>query len=135
MQFRQRQLGISLPGILAILALIGFFALCAIRMTPPFFEFLSVKRIVSNVALEPETVQMSNRQIRRRLENIFHSNQIYGLKASDVSIVRKSGVTYIDARYEKRMPLVWRIDAIMRFDDLLYKLGDPEPLPEIPSSK
>lgn len=127
-----RQSGLSLPGILAVLAVVGFLVLCAIRMTPPFFEFLSVKRIISNIVLEPETRDMSNRQIRRRIENIFHSNQIYDLKASEVDIVRKRGVTYIDARYEVRMPLLWRIDAIMRFDDLLYPLGETQPIAEIP---
>ena len=128
-----RQSGISMLGILAILAVVGFIALCAIRMTPPFFEFLSVKRVVSSIALEPETRDMSNRQIRRRIENIFHSNQIYDLKASEIDIIRKRGVTYIDARYEVRMPLLWRIDAIMRFDDLLYPLGESQPIEEIPA--
>jgi hypothetical protein len=23
---------------------------------------------------------------------------------------------------------VWRIDAVLKFDDLLYQVGDPEPL-------
>ncbi len=127
-----RQSGISTLGIVAVLALVGFFALCAIRMTPPYFEFLSVKRIISNIALEPETQNLSNREIRRRIETIFHSNQIYGLEASEVGIIRKRGVTYIDARYEVRLPLLWRIDAIMRFDDLLYPLGASKPIPEIP---
>lgn len=133
MRHVNRQSGVSTLGILAILAVFGFIALCAIRMIPPYFEFLSVKRIVSNIALEPETQGMSNRQIRRRIENIFHSNQIYGLKASEVDIIRKRGVTYIDARYEVREPLLWRIDAVMRFDDLLYQLGETKPITEIPT--
>lgn len=133
MRHVNRQSGISMLGILAVLALVGFIALCAIRMTPPYFEFLSIKRIISTIALEPETVDMSNRQIRRRIENIFHSNQIYDLKPSEVDIVRKRGVTYIDARYEVRMPIMWRVDAIMRFDDLLYQLGEAQPIPEIPT--
>ncbi|NND65982.1 MAG: DUF4845 domain-containing protein [Halioglobus sp.] len=133
MRHVNRQSGISMPGILAILAVMGFLALCVIRMTPPYFEFLSVKRIVSNMAIEPETRDMSNRQIRRRLESIFHSNQIYDLEASEVEVIRKRGVTYIDARYEIRMPLLWRIDAVMRFDDLLYQLGETDPIAEIPT--
>ena len=93
------------------------------------------------MVIQPETPKfarrvhfrdLSNRQIRRRIENIFHSNQIYGLKPSEVEIVRKRGVTYIDARYEVRMPLLWRIDAIIRFDDLLYPLGESKPIDRIP---
>lgn len=132
MQLQRQQAGISMIGIFAILVMVGFFAMCAIRMVPQYTEFLSVRKIVTDIALEPETKEMSNRQIRRRIENIFNSNQIYALKAADVKIVRKRGVTYIDSRYEVRIPVAWRIDAVLSFNDLLLEVGKPELLTEIP---
>ena len=44
MNTRQRQSGMSIPGILVIMIMVGFFVMCAIRMAPPYFEYLSVKR-------------------------------------------------------------------------------------------
>jgi hypothetical protein len=132
MRQKRQQFGVSMIGILAILVMVGFFAMCAIRMVPHYTEFLSVKKIVSDIVMEPETKGMSSRQIRRRIENIFNSNQIYALKAADVKIVRKRGLTYIDSRYEVRMPIAWRIDAVISFNDLLMEVGKAELLTEIP---
>ena len=134
MRQQRQQSGMSIIGIFAILVVAGFFAMCAIRMVPHYTEFLSVRKIVTDIAMEPETKEMSTRQIRRRLENIFNSNQIYALKASEVKIVRKRGLTYIDSRYEVRLPIAWRIDAVITFNDLLLEVGKAELLTEIPKS-
>ena len=134
MRAKRQQAGMSIIGIFAILVMAGFFAMCAIQMVPHYTEFLSVKKIISDIALEPETKDMSSRQIRRRIENNFNTNQIYALKAAQVKIVRKRGVTYIDSRYEVRIPLFWRIDAVLHFNDLMLEVGKPDLLTEIPKS-
>jgi len=118
----------SLLGILVVLMVLGFFAMCVIRMAPPYFEYLSVNDIVQRVAVEPETAGESIGSIRRKLENRFHTNQIYELDAKEVEIYRKNGETFIDANYEVRIPIIWRIDAVLKFDDLHYKVGSGEPM-------
>ena len=52
-----------------------------------------------------------------------------------MEIYRRRGKTYIDASYEVRVPIVGRIDAVMKFDDLLYEVGSPEPLTELPKEE
>jgi hypothetical protein len=128
MILRERQAGMSIPGILAILIMVGFFVMCIIRMAPPYFEYLSVKDIIAKVAMDfpPQTASIG--QIRRRLRNLFNTNQIYELKPKEVEVYRKSGKTYIDASYEVRLPVMGRIDAVLKFDDLLYVVGSPVPL-------
>ncbi|MEM9256823.1 MAG: DUF4845 domain-containing protein [Pseudomonadota bacterium] len=130
MKVHRWQGGMSIPGILAILIMVGFFAMCAIRMAPPYFEYLSVRDIVSRTAVDPEMENDSIGQIRRHFENVFNTNQITGLNARAIEIYRKKGNTYIDAGYEVRVPLVWRIDGVMKFDDLLYRMGEAEPVSE-----
>ena len=132
MKTRHRQSGMSIFGILAILAMLGFFAMCIIRMSPPYFEYLSVKDIIQRVVLDPETVSASPGDIRRKLANVFNTNQIYELEYKDVKVFHRAGKKYIDARYEVRLPVVWRIDAVLKFDDLLYEVGDQRPLTKLP---
>ena len=115
-------------GILGVLLMLGFFALCIIRLTPPYVEFLSVRDIIQRVVTDPETPKRSSTEIRRRLAMIFHTNQINFIEYENVKIYNKSGKRYIDARYEVRLPILWRIDAVMRFDDLIYLQGDVRPL-------
>lgn len=125
MKLRQRQSGMSIPGMLLIAIMVGFFVMCAIRMAPPYFEYLSVKEIVQKVALDYDPATESTGQIRRKLANLFNTNQIYELNPKDVEVYRKDGKTYIDANYEVRIPVMGRIDAVLKFDDLLYIAGTP----------
>ena len=125
---RQRQSGMSIPGILAIMIMLGFFVMCGLRMAPPYFEYLSVKEIISNIAGEHDAKTMSTRQIRRKIANIFNSNQIYELQPKEVEIFRQDGKTYVDANYEVRLPVMGRIDMVLKFDDVLFVMGNPEPL-------
>jgi hypothetical protein len=135
MTARRRQSGMSILGIFAILLMLGFFALCAIRIAPPYFEYLSVKNTISNIATESDTAEISIRQIRRKIDANFNTNQIYELEAKDVNVFHKGGKTYIDANYEVRLPILWRIDAVVNFDDLFYVLGEPDPIPPIEAPK
>jgi hypothetical protein len=135
MNTRQRQSGMSMLGMLSILLMVGFFVLCGIRIIPPYIEYLSVRDIVSRMAIETDAATESPSDIRRKLANIFNTNQIYELEYKDVEIYQKSGKTYIDANYEVRLPIAWRIDAVLKLDDLLYEVGNPRPLPKPPEPK
>jgi uncharacterized protein DUF4845 len=132
MSARQSQSGMSMLGMLCILLMLGFFAMCIIRMLPGYLEYLSVRDIISRVAMDPDTRDQSASDIRRKIANIFNTNQIYLLDPKDVEVFSKGGNTYIDANYEVRLPVMWRIDSVMKFDDLLYQVGNPEPLPPLP---
>ena len=128
MQSVRSQAGMSVPGMIVVLAMLGFFAISAIRMTPPYFEYLSVKSIIEGIVLDPATEDLSARLIRQQIETNFNTNQIYGTTAREVDIYRKKGKTYIDASYEKRQPVVWRIDSVLKFNDLHYVVGEGEPI-------
>ena len=128
MNTRRRQSGMSIPGILVIMIMVGFFVMNAIRMAPPYFEYLSVKNIISNIALDFEADKASIREIRVKIANVFNSNQIYELEPKDVDLYRNKGTMDIDARYEVRLPVMGPIDAVLVFDDLLYVLGSPDPV-------
>jgi hypothetical protein len=126
MKMRHRQSGMSVLGMLVIAIMLGFFAMCAMRMTPPYMEYLTVKKIVSETATEEtDGAVRTIPDIRRRIGNLFNTNQIYALSPRDIKVYRKEGITYIDASYEVRTPVFGRIDSIMNFDDLKYVVGEP----------
>ena len=135
MNTRQRQTGMSIPGMLAIAIMVGFFVMCIIRMAPPYTEYLSVKSIIEQVTMEFDPQSQSIGDIRRRIDFMFNTNQIYELKHKDVEVFRKDGKTFIDARYEVRVPVMGRIDAVLKFDDLLYVTGNPTPLTGLAAPK
>ena len=117
------QRGMSIPGMLIVAAMVGFFVMCAIRMVPRYLEYLSIRQIVSTIASEYNPEEDSIPDIRRKIETIFNTNQIYDLKPKDVEVFTKDGRTFIDARYESRVPIMGNIDAVMHFDDLEVETG------------
>lgn len=113
----------SIPGMLVIAIMVGFFVMCGIRMTPVYLEYLTVKRIMEDVASEFKPEEDQIRDIRRKISNMLNTNQVYGLQPKEVEVFRKDGKTIIDANYEARIPIMGRIDAVMNFDDLTYVAG------------
>jgi len=122
-----RQAGNSVLGVLSILIMVGFFVMCIIRMAPPYFESLTVKSIIESVVDDPDSPNFSTSQLRRRIETEFNTNRILELEGKDGEVYRRRGETYIDASYEVRWPIFWRIDAVLKFDDRHYALGNLEP--------
>jgi hypothetical protein len=113
----------SIPGLLIIAVMVGFFVMCAIRMGPHYFEYLSVREIVATAAREYNPEEDTIADIRRRLDTMFNTNQIKDLQVKDIDISHKDGRTFIDARYEARVPIAGSISAIMSFDDLEVEAG------------
>ena len=119
-----QQRGMSIPGMLIIAAMVGFFIMCTIRLVPRYLEYLSIREIVSTIAREYNPEEQDLGDIRRRVDTMFNTNQIYDLQPREVEIFHKKGKTYIDANYEVRVPMVGNIDAVMYFDDLEIETGN-----------
>ena len=127
MRVRSRQSGMSILGMLAIGIMVGFFVMFGLRLSPSYFEYLTIKDAVTKTATEYDADKKSITQLRTRITNLFITNQVYGFNPDDVKIYRKDGKTYMDANYEARIHVMGRIDAIMNFDDLLLEVGKPVP--------
>jgi len=118
MKTHMYQRGMSLPAIMLVVAMVGFFLMSGIRMLPRYMEYLSIREIVETVAREYNPDEEDLADIRRRLDTMFNTNQINDLQPKDVEIFHKEGRTYTDASYEARVPIMGIVDAIMTFDDL-----------------
>lgn len=129
------QKGFSALGLLAIAVMVGFFVLCAVKMAPPYFESLTVRSIIEGIVSDPEMADLSTYRLRQKVEREFNTNQILEIDPKEVKIFRKKGKTYIDSGYEVRMPLFWRLDAVLDFTDIKYAMGDLEPLTETAPEK
>lgn len=111
-----RQGGISIIGVLALLALLSFFLTVAIRLAPAWIEGRSVKSAITSVA-EASTPESSLRDVSRRVYSTFTTNRIEAIKPKDVKVYRNEGKIIIDANYEVRTPLFQNVDAVLMFTD------------------
>ncbi|GAB5414564.1 MAG: hypothetical protein Cons2KO_21670 [Congregibacter sp.] len=119
----RRQRGMGLLGMLTIAVMVGFFVMSAIRIAPGYIEYQTVRDTVIRVAGEFDGDRDTISDMRRKLAGYFNTNQIKALDYRDIDIARKEGRIIIKANYEDRIPLVWRIDAVVKYDDLVFEAG------------
>jgi len=115
MRIRNRQSGMSMLGILVIVALFAFFLTVVMRLLPTFMEGRSVKTVIEGVAAASNSKE-SLGEINKRLTSSFITNQIESLNPRDVRVYRDKGKVIIDANYEARTPLFTGVDAVLIFD-------------------
>ncbi len=124
MKSLKHQRGMGILAMLAIAVMIGFFVMSGIKIAPGYIEYLSIRDTVARVAEEFNEDEDNISSLRRKLADYFNTNQIRRIHYRDVEITRREGDIYINANFEDRIPLVWRIDAVVRYDDLEFIAGE-----------
>ena len=102
--------------------LVGAFALtCALQLIPVYIEGNTVGSSINNAIKNNEFDGMSISQMKSKIYKTFDINRVESLRASDVKIKSNKGTVTIDANYEKRLPLIFNIDVVVKFDKLVYE--------------
>ena len=117
-----RQQGMSLWSVALNIFILGSFLVLALRVAPSYMTYLTVKDIVERAAEQYDPKSQSLADVRTRIRQLLNTSQVYDIKAEDIDVFRDNGKVIIDATYEVRFPLVWIIDGVMVFDDLLIEM-------------
>ena len=118
---KRRNAGFGLWAITTNLVFLGLLLIAALRMAPTYFEYLAVKDILLRAVVEQPVSGETVPQLRNRLAALLVTNQVRGVEIDDIAIYSERGVIVVDARYEVRFPLVWILDGVMQFDDLVIQ--------------
>ena len=118
---KRRDAGFALWAITTNLVFLGLLLIAALRMAPTYFEYLAVKDILLRAVVEQPVSGETVPQLRNRLAALLVTNQVRGVEIDDIAIYSERGVIVVDARYEVRFPLVWILDGVMQFDDLVIQ--------------
>ncbi len=111
-----RQRGMSSLGWITVLLVVAFFITCTVKLLPEYMQSWTVKSTLQNVAESGDLANKSPSEIRRKLVKLFRVNQIDSITVKDVEISRESTGVVIHAQYERRMPLMYNIDVVLKFD-------------------
>lgn len=115
----KKQTGVSVIGVLVIVALFSFFLTVMLRLVPSYLEGRSLRGMLESV-VEASTAEESLRAINKKIATTMNTNQFDALNPREVKVFRDKGTITIDARYEKRTKLFEGIDAVLMFDDLVF---------------
>jgi len=118
---KSKNFGFNVLTLSLNLFLLGASLVLLLRIVPGYFEYLAVKDLIARAAAEYDPRSESITDLRSRLSKLLNTNQIYDTTIDDIRIYRERGVIVIDANYEKRIPLVWILDGVLKFDDLIVE--------------
>jgi hypothetical protein len=103
------------------LLLLGALLVMALRVVPSYMEYLTIKDLITRAAEEYDPRSETVTDLRVRLAKLLNTNQIYDTSIDDIEVYRERGAIVIDANYEKRFPLFWILDGVMKFEDLIVE--------------
>ncbi len=117
-----RQHGLGIVGWLAALLVAAFVLTLGFRLLPVYMDYWSLRQVLNQVMAEPEVRDMNQSQLRAHIQRRLDVNRIETASARSFRIVEERGQRTLDATYESRVPFMFNIDLVVRFDDLTYEL-------------
>lgn len=116
--YPHRQQGLTAIALVLILAMIGFFAMIAIRLFPIYLEHFSVVKHLENVSKETGIKGKSDKDILDTLNKRFQIDDVKHVTNENVFIEReKGGAMTIAIEYEVRTPAVANVEMVVSFVD------------------
>lgn len=116
---RHSQKGMSFFGWLAVIALVVFGAVIAMKVTPIYLDHLALRKIVTSVNEDPSLNIGSLRDMHAHINKGMQINSIRDIKADDAIEVTASGADAytVVIQYEVRSPLLNTVDLLIHFDE------------------
>ena len=122
MKTRFSQQGLSMTGWMAVLFVIATFVTCAVKIVPMYLDAWTARTAIENVVKKQQEKTESIIEIRRDVSRQFIANRVEVLNVKKLKISKKNGNVVIDARYEKREPLFFNIDVVVKFDEMVFEI-------------
>ncbi len=128
MRTRHQVKGITLIGFVLLLGVLGFFAYLAMRLVPMYVEYFGVLKAMEQLRQEPGAAQKSLAEVRAQLSLKFNTQYVdeTSVTPQSISLKRESGAATLRVAYEKRVPFLYNIDLVGKFDKSLNLAGAGE---------
>lgn len=112
---RKNQEGMTAIGVAIILALVAFFALISLRLTPIYLEYFSVSSHMDRITSDSETKSMTNEEIYDKFLRTFQIDDVKNVTRDEIFIDRQGGDLVISIEYEVRTPALANVDMVVSF--------------------
>ena len=123
MKHHNRQGGLTAFSLLLVALVVGFFLICVVKIGPVYLESMTVKSIVEQAAEEARNEELGKAEIHDRIAKKLLINTVNGMSMKDVEVRGVGEDMEIDANYEVRKPLLFNIDVVVKFDDMIVKIN------------
>ncbi len=113
---RRYQGGMTFMGVLIIMALVGLIAYAGLRLMPLYLNYIKVARSMDAAAAEFKSDSPDPGLVRRSLEKHWQIEDISGVDAKDVEIVKNDGGVSLHVAYDDVAPYLSNVSLSVHFD-------------------
>ncbi len=118
---RKTQQGISLVGLIFVLAILGFLGVLGLKIVPTYVEYRAISNGIKLAKASGSTV----REIQAAFDKNASVTYIDTLKGKDLLISAESGEIEVSFAYEKRIPLVGPASLLIDYSGSTARGGAP----------
>lgn len=125
MKMHRKVKGITLIGFVMVLSILGFFAYLAMRLVPMYIEYFGVLKSMEQVRQMPGVAQKSLAELRSELNFKFSVQYVdeASVPPTAITLKREGGASTLRIAYEKRVPFLYNLDFVGKFDKSLNLSG------------
>jgi lipopolysaccharide export LptBFGC system permease protein LptF len=115
------QQGLSLVGLIFLLAIVGFFAVLGLKVVPTYIEYRAVANAIKTAKAAGSTVL----EIRTSFDKNANVNYIESITGKDLLIDKDNGELEVSFAYQKKIPLVGPASLVLDYAGSTAKGGAP----------
>jgi hypothetical protein len=112
--------GVSLSGLIVVLAVLGLLSVVAMRVVPTFIEY----RAISGAIERAKDTGGSVGEMQRAFDRNAMINNVSSVRGRDLVISRDSGAPELSFAYEKRVPLFANVSLLIDYAGTTDKSRD-----------
>jgi len=116
---QKRQQGVSLVGLIVILALLGVVLVLGLKIVPTYTEY----RAIQNAIVTARNAGGSAADIQKSFDTSAVAGYISSINGRDLIIEKIDGQTEISFAYEKKIPLVGPASLLLEYEGTTAKGG------------
>ncbi len=110
-QVNSYQSGISLTGLIFVLAVLGVAAVFALKLLPTYFEYSAVKDAI----VRAKEAGGTPREMQVAFDKNAGMNNVTAINGRDLTISREDGEVQVSFAYEKRVPLMGNVSLVIDY--------------------
>ncbi len=117
MSRRSNQAGMTMWGLISVAFLIVLFALLLFQLLPAYLSDLKISSALQSIQKQAQQGAMTKAEILTALEKRFDIDSVTHINPrQDVTIQKRGNRSVISIIYERQIPLIGNISALLEFD-------------------
>jgi hypothetical protein len=113
---RRRQHGMTFIGVVFIMGMVGLLAYAGLRLVPLYLNYIKVARSMDAAAAESKGDNPDQGVVRRSLEKHWQIEDISGVEAKEVEIVKSDRGVVLHVAYDDLAPYISNVSLSVHFD-------------------